>query len=103
MIALGNLMIATAGVLHSVFFVFYILLLAHVVLSWVSPDPSNPIVSFIYQTTEPILRKVRNKMPAFGMLDLSPIVVFLLLYFLDAFLVNSLNDYGLSFKSASLG
>jgi len=100
MIALGNLMIATAGVLHSVFFVFYILLLAHVVLSWVSPDPRNPIVSFIYQATEPILRKVRNKIPPLGVLDLSPIVVFLVLYFLDAFLVNSLNDYGISFKNS---
>ena len=100
MIALGNLMIAVAGVLHSVIFVFYILLLAHVVLSWVSPDPRNPIVSFIYQVTEPILAKVRNKVPPLGMLDVSPIVVFLVLYFLDAFLVNSLNDYGMQFRSA---
>ena len=100
MIALGNLMIATAGVLHSVIFVFYILLLAHVVLSWVSPDPRNPIVSFIYQATEPILRVVRNKVPPLGMLDVSPIVVFLVLYFLDAFLVSSLNDYGIAFKNS---
>ena len=100
MIALGNLMIAVAGILHSVFFIFYILLLAHVVLSWVSPDPRNPIVSFIYQATEPILSKVRNKIPPLGMLDVSPIVVFLVLYFLDAFLVSSLNDYGMSFKRA---
>ena len=78
MIALGNLMIATAGVLHSVIFVFYILLLAHVVLSWVSPDPRNPIVSFIYQSTEPILSKIRNKVPPLGIIDVSPILVFLL-------------------------
>ena len=100
MIALGNLMKAVAGILHSVIFVFYILLLAHVVLSWVSPDPRNPIVSFIYQATEPILSKVRNKIPPLGMLDLSPIVLFLVLYFLDIFVVNSLNDYGTSFRAA---
>ena len=101
MIALGNLMIAVAGILHSAIFLFYILLIAHVVLSWVSPDPRNPIVSFIYQATEPILSKVRNKMPPLGMLDLSPILLFLLLYFIDAFVVNSLNDYGMQFRLAS--
>ena len=99
MIALGNLMIATGGILHSVIFIFYILLLAYVVLSWVSPDPNNPIVSFIFQATEPILRKVRSKVPPLGMLDMSPIVVFLVLYFLDSFLVNSLNDYGMRFRA----
>ena len=100
MIALGNLMQALAGVLHSVIFIFYWLLLAQVILSWVSPDPRNPIVSFIYQATEPVLRKVRQKVPPLGMMDVSPIVVFLFLYFIDSFLVNSLRDYGMQFKAA---
>ena len=101
MIVLGNLMQATAGVLHSVIFIFYWLLLAQVILSWVSPDPRNPIVSFIYQATDPVLRKVRSKVPPFGMMDISPIVVFLFLYFIDSFLVNSLSDYGLQFRAAA--
>lgn len=101
MIALGNLMQALAGVLHSVIFIFYWLLLAQVILSWVSPDPRNPIVAFIYQATEPMLRKVRSKVPPLGMLDVSPIVVFLFLYFIDSFLVNSLNDYGSQFRMAA--
>lgn len=101
MIALGNFMQAIAGVLHSVIFIFYWLLLAQVILSWVSPDPRNPIVSFIYQVTEPILRKVRAKVPPVGMLDISPIVVFLFLYFIDSFLVNSLRDYGAQFLTAA--
>ena len=101
MIALGNLMQTTAGLLHIVIVMFYWLLLAQVILSWVSPDPRNPIVGFIYQATEPILRKVRSKVPPLGILDVSPIVVFLFLYFIDSFLVNSLNDYALEFKAVT--
>ncbi len=101
MIILGNFMQAIAGVLHSVISIFYFILLAQVILSWVSPDPRNPIVSFIYQATEPILRKVRSKIPPLGMIDISPIVVFLFLYFIDSFLVNSLNDYGVQFKMSA--
>jgi YggT family protein len=94
MIALGNLLIAVGGLLHYIIVIFYWMLLAHVILSWVSPDPRNPIVQFIYSATEPVLAKVRAKIPPFGMFDLSPIVVFLALYFLDAFLVSSLQQYG---------
>ena len=101
MIALGNLLIAVGGLLHWVIFLFYWLLLAHVILSWVSPDPRNPIVQFIYAATEPILAKVREKIPPFGMFDMSPIVVFLGLYFLDAFLVASLQQYGMHFIATS--
>jgi YggT family protein len=97
MIALGHLLKSVAGILHSVVVIYYILLLAHVILSWVSPDPRNPIVQFIFNCTEPLLVKIRAKIPPLGMLDLSPIVVFLGLYFLDEFLVASLQDYGLQF------
>jgi YggT family protein len=99
MILLGNLLSAVGGILHSVIFIFYILLLAHVVLSWVSPDPRNPIVQFIYNANEPILGRVRSRIPPLGMFDLSPIVVFLALYFVDAFLVNSMIDYGEFFSN----
>ena len=69
-------------------------MLARVILSWVSPDPRNPIVQFIYSATEPMLSRIRNKLPPMGMFDLSPIVWFLLLYFLDAFVASSLCAYG---------
>lgn len=101
MIALGNLLIAVAGLLHIVIVIFYWLLLAHVILSWVSPDPRNPIVQFIYSATEPVLSKVRGKLPPLGMFDLSPILLFLGLFFLDQFLVATLHQYGQQFISNS--
>lgn len=94
MIAFGYFLKATAGVLHLLLQFFYWLMIARVILSWVSPDPRNPIVQFIYNTTEPMLSKIRERIPPLGMIDLSPIVWFAVLYFLDVFLTNSLLEYG---------
>lgn len=103
MIAVGNFLTAIAGVLHSVIVIFYFLFIARVILSWVSPDPRNPLVQFIYSTTEPVLARIRSRIPPAGFIDLSPIVVFLVLYFVDAWLVMSLADYGEQAKIAAKG
>ena len=58
-----------------VFTVFSLLLLARILMSWFNPDPSSPIVRFLYNVTEPVLAPVRRILPPAGMLDLSPIVV----------------------------
>ena len=60
-------------------------------LSWVNPDPYNPVVRFLNSITEPVLYRVRKAVPMHGMgLDLSPILVILAIYFLQIFLVQSL-------------
>lgn len=101
MIAFGYFLKAIAFVLHSLLMFFYYLMIARVILSWVSPDPRNPVVQFIYNTTEPILSKIRDRIPSVGMIDLSPIVAFAVLYFLDIFLTNSLASYGNHFLISS--
>ncbi len=100
-IALGYFLTAVAGMLHIVLPLFYWLMLARVILSWVNPDPRNPIVQFIYSCTEPMLARIRERIPAMGMFDLSPIIWFLILYFLDAFLASSVCAYGNHFLIAS--
>jgi YggT family protein len=70
------------------------ILIARALLSWVSPDPYNPIVRFLYNVTEPVLFRVRRTLPfayASG-IDLSPMIVILGIFFLKAFLVRSLYD-----------
>ena len=53
-----------------------------------SPDPSNPIVRFLYRVTEPVLRPVRERLPTYQIgLDFSPMIVILVLYFLKEFLI----------------
>jgi len=62
-------------------------------LSWVSPDPYNPIVRFFYQVTEPVLRPIRRRLPLWQMgVDLSPIIVILIIVFLQYFLVPVLYE-----------
>jgi len=91
MFILGYLLKAVAEVLDMVLLFFMIVVLARAVLSWVSPDPFNPIVRFIHNITEPVLYRIRSMLPVvIGGIDLSPILVFLIVIFLRSFLVNSL-------------
>jgi len=56
-----------------------------VIFSWIALDPSNPLVTIVHDITEPILAPIRQFMPRFGMLDLSPMVAsFLLIMILRA-------------------
>ncbi len=84
---------ALALVLHYAITAVEILVIARAVLSWVSPDPYNPIVRFIQSSTEPLLRLVRGKLPlSYSGIDFSPLVVILALVFLDSFLVRTLAE-----------
>lgn len=95
MFIVGYFFLAVAKVLNFVLFIFMWLVIARAVLSWVSPDPFNPIVRFIHNVTEPILYPIRSKLPLnLGGLDLSPIVVFLAIIFLQNFLVRILQQIG---------
>jgi YggT family protein len=95
----GNLILALANLLHLVLQAYFWIIIARAVLSWVNPDPFNPIVRFLYRVTEPVLRPIRHRLPTFSMgLDLSPMVVILLIYLLDGFLVATLRDLALSLR-----
>jgi YggT family protein len=91
MFIIGYFLIAVAKVIDFVLLFFMIVVIVRAVLSWVSPDPYNPIVRFINNVTEPVLYQIRSRLPVvFGGIDLSPIIVFLIVMFLREFLVNSL-------------
>ena len=99
-IILGNFFVAIGTLLGGVINIFIFLMIARAVISWVSPDPRNMLVQFIYGATEPILSRVRGKIPPIGMLDLSVIVVILGLYFLDNFLVETILQFGHKWRMA---
>jgi YggT family protein len=65
-----------------------ILILIRVVFSWVSPYPNNAVYRFVYQVTEPVLSPVRRRLPPISGMDLSPLVVTLVAYFVIAALRN---------------
>jgi len=91
MFILGYFLQAFASVLHIVFMTATIVVIARAVLSWVSPDPYNPIVRIINQLSEPMLLMVRKYMPDIAGIDFSPLVLLLAIMFLDNFLVATLN------------
>jgi YggT family protein len=69
-------------------------------LSWVNPDPYNPIVQFLTRVTEPVLRPIRKLLPPWKMggLDLSPLIVILAIYFLEIAVVDTLVRIGYSLR-----
>jgi len=96
---LGNFVYTLANLIELVLNAYLIIVIAHAVLSWVNPDPDNPIVRFIHRVTEPVLRPIRDRLPTVAMgLDLSPMVVLLAIYFLKSFLVGSLHDLAASLR-----
>jgi len=92
MIILANLFEAVAVVLNFALTVYMWIIIAGAVLSWVNPDPYNPIVRFINTATEPVLYQIRKRLPVnFGGIDISPIVVLMAIMFLQTFVVNTLH------------
>ncbi len=92
MFILSNLLKAVAVILDTILTLYFWLVIISAVLSWIRPDPYNPIVRFIYGLTEPVFYRVRRLIPfvVIGGIDLSPIVVLLIIQFLKIFLVESL-------------
>ena len=95
---MSNLLLALANLVNLVLEAYFWIIIAGAVLSWVSPDPSNPIVRFLRRVTEPVLRPIRRRLPTGMGLDFSPMVVLLAIYFLKWFLVGSLRDLALSLR-----
>lgn len=91
MFIIANFLLALAKVLDILLSLYMWLIVGRAVISWVNPDPYNPIVRFLYSVTEPLLDAVRRRLPLFfGGIDFSPMIVILAIIFLQSFLVNSL-------------
>jgi YggT family protein len=98
MFVFGNILIGVARVLDGVLFVYQLILIARAVLSWVSPDPRNPIVQFLYAVTEPPIRAVRRRLPMslrYFPVDIAFLVVFGIVIFAEYGIVPSLVEAGL--------
>jgi YggT family protein len=98
MFIVGHLLTALATVINYVLYLYMWIIIARAVISWVNPDPYNPIVRVLYSITDPVLLAIRRRLPiSFGGIDFSPIVVILAIIFLQRFLVASLYDLARQF------
>ena len=98
MFIVGNFINAVATILGYALSLYMWIVIIRALLSWVNPDPYNPIVQTLYKLTDPVFYKIRRMLPftySIG-IDFSPIIVIFIIYFLQIFLVSSLKT--LAFK-----
>jgi YggT family protein len=94
----SNFVLATAQALSLILSLYMWIVIARAVISWVNPDPYNPIVRFLINATEPLLYRIRKALPSMGNLDLSPLLLIVAILFLQNFLVASLQDLALTMR-----
>ena len=93
MFVLGNLIGAVATVLDVVLNALGIILIVNALLSWVRPDPSNPIVRFLDQVSDAVCDPIRRLLPTVvDGLDLAPMIAILAIWFIRMFVVSSLHE-----------
>jgi YggT family protein len=92
MFVAGNVLQAIAVIVDYVLWLYMWVIIARALISWVNPDPWNPIVQFLQRVTEPVLYPIRRRMGFAMGIDLSPIIALLVIVFLQVALVQSLKD-----------
>ena len=93
MFVIGNLLSAVATVLSYILNALIIVLIVNALLSWVRPDPSNPIVMFLDRVSDFVCAPIRRLMPTvFGGIDFAPMIAILALWLIQLFVVKTLQD-----------
>ncbi len=93
MFVIGNLLSALANVLDFLIQALIVLLFVNALLSWVRPDPSNPIVMVLERVSDMVCAPIRKILPTvLGGIDFAPFIAMLVLWFIKMFVVKSLGD-----------
>ena len=99
MFVVGNFIEAIARIIDMGLTLYMWLIIIRALISWVNPDPYNPIIRFLYSVTEPVLYQVRRLIPIKGIgIDLSPIIVILVIVFLQSFIVKTMLQIAVNFR-----
>jgi len=98
MIFLANFLLAVSKIFHFLLMIYMWVLILRAFFSWI-PSPSlRPLAVILYNLTEPILKPIRRYVPPYktGGLDISPMILIILIVFIDTFLIKSLTLYALN-------
>ena len=95
MFVAGNVLSAVATILDYVLWLYMWVIIARALISWVNPDPWNPIVQFLNRATEPVLAPIRGWIGVRIGMDVSPIIVILVITFLQIAIVQSLKEFAM--------
>jgi len=94
MVVVKTFLIAVATILDSLINAYIWVVIIATILTWLRPDPLNPIVQILYRLTFPVLEYIRRYIPTIiGGIDLSPIILIVFLQFIDLFLVRLLFEF----------
>ncbi len=99
MFVFANLLEAVAKILEIGLNIYFWIIVVRALLSWVNPDPYNPIVRFLYQVTEPVLGRIRGVLPYIGGIDISPLIAILIIIFFQRFVITTLLDVALRLRT----
>lgn len=95
MFIFGNVILGIAKVLDVVLNIYMWIIIIRALISWVSPDPYNPIVQILTKLTEPVLGPIRRLVPPYKVgIDFSPFIAVLAILFLQYAVINSLYHLG---------
>ncbi len=92
MFVAGNILLGLATVTDWVLTIYMWIIIIRALISWVNPDPWNPIVQFLDRATEPVLARIRHFMGWRMGIDLSPLIAVLIILFLQFAIVNNLRE-----------
>ena len=92
MSTLASIVMGIGGIFHSLLTIYIWVIIIAALLSWVRPDPYNPIVQFMTRITQPAYDLVRRLMPTtFNGIDFAPMIIIIGLQVIDIILINLLN------------
>lgn len=93
MFVASNFLMALAGIVDFLLTAYMWVIIGRAVISWVNADPYNPIVRFLYEITEPVLGRIRRIIPvSMGSIDFSPVILIIVILFLQSFLVPTMQQ-----------
>jgi YggT family protein len=95
MFVFGNFVTGIAYILDMLLNIYFWIILIRVVLSWIQPNPYNPLVRTIHKLVDPVIYRISRIIPTrIGMIDFAPFILMIVIVFLQRFLIRSLFDLG---------
>ncbi len=100
MVVLAILFESVATILHSLIFLYIMIVIGTIVASWIGADPYNPIVMTAKKITQPPYNLIRSYFPTTSMngIDFAPLILLIALQFIDLFIVGVLEHFAQALK-----
>lgn len=95
MFVIGDVLVGVGQVMNMLLEIYMWIVIVRAVLSWVHPDPYNPIVRFIYNMVDPVTNRLSRILPMrIGLVDISPIILIVAIYLMRLVVVRIIIDTG---------